>query len=134
MDETVRMKQTLPLLATALALTAAMAAALPQPIAAASPQPDGATVFRQRCQSCHTLTPGKAAIGPSLAGVVGRKAASTDFKYSPALQHSGLTWKRDTLDRYLTAPNKLVPGTRMTVSLSDKAQRTALITYLEKAK
>jgi cytochrome c len=127
------MKHTLPFLAGALALTAATMALLPQSIAAA-PQPDGSAVFRQRCQACHTLTPGKAAIGPSLAGVVGRKAASTDFNYSPALKRSGLTWKRDMLDRYLTAPSKLVPGTRMTVSLPDKAQRTALITYLERAK
>jgi cytochrome c len=73
-------------------------------------------------------------LAPNLSGVVGRKAASLAFNYSAALKRSGLTWDRNTLDRYLAAPSRLVPGTRMTVTLSDTQQRSALIAYLSKAK
>jgi cytochrome c len=106
-----------------------------QAAVAAPASPDGATVFRQRCQACHTVVAVKPSLlAPNLAGVVGRKAASLPFNYSAALKRSGLTWDRNSLDRYLAAPNRLVPGTRMTVSLSDTQQRAALIAYLSRAK
>lgn len=114
-------------LAAPLALTAILSAQ-PEAVAAA---PDGETVFRQRCQACHSLAPGQPArIGPNLAGVVGRKAASTAFNYSPALKASGLTWTRANLDRYLAGPSRMVPGTRMAVALTDSAPRVGLINYL----
>jgi cytochrome c len=62
--------------------------------------------------------------------VIGRKAASTQFNYSVALKVSGLTWTSSNLDRYLTSPMRMVPGTRMVVAVSDPAQRSALIGYL----
>lgn len=102
-------------------------AALP---AAAADKPDGETVFRQRCQSCHGTPQRPSPLGPNLTGVVGRKAASTTFAYSPALKASGLTWNRATLDRFLTAPARTVPGTRMVISLTDPAQRAAVLDYL----
>lgn len=116
-----------------LALGATAAAFGAQGASAASPAADGETVFRQRCQSCHSVTGSKpSTLGPPLAGIVGRKAGSTPFRYSPALKQSGLTWDRKTLDRYLAAPIKAVPGTRMTVSLSNPQQRAAVIDYLGK--
>jgi len=100
-------------------------------VAAAQAAPDGATVFRQRCQSCHVVgTARPTTLGPSLTGVVGRKAAATDFKYSAALKASGLTWSKANLDKFLSGPTKMVPGTRMVISLPDPAQRAALIDYL----
>lgn len=93
--------------------------------------PDGAAVFRMRCGSCHTVEPGgRAVLGPSLSGVVGRKAAATTFNYSPALKASGLTWTRANLDRFIAAPTRMVPGTRMVIAVSDAAQRAALLNYL----
>ena len=116
-------------LAFALAATTllAMGASLP----AQAQAPDGATIFRMRCGSCHTVVPaGRAVLGPNLSGVVGRKAASTTFNYSPALKASGLTWTRANLDRYITAPSRMIPGTRMVIAVSDPAQRAALLNYL----
>jgi cytochrome c len=108
------------------------------PLAAATAQsgpPTGEALFRQRCQTCHANVAGRpAGIGPNLAGVVGRKAASTPFNYSPALKASGLTWTRANLDRFLTGPARVVPGTRMVVSVTDNAQRAALINYLASGK
>jgi cytochrome c len=92
-------------------------------------------MFRQRCQACHTVAAGgKVGIGPNLRGVVGRKAAATDFKYSPALTNSKVVWSKENLDRYLSGPGRMIPGTRMVVSVSDPAQRAALLQYLSQTK
>lgn len=73
----------------------------------------GKKVFN-KCKACHTLTEGKNKVGPSLFGVMGRAAASVNgFKYSKAMKESGLTWDEETLEKFLTKPKDLVPGTRM---------------------
>ena len=73
----------------------------------------GRQIFK-KCQTCHSMEPGKTLLGPSLAGVVGRKsAADANFNYSPALKQAALTWDPATLDAYLTDPQKVVPGNRM---------------------
>ena len=103
-------------------------AALPTVTKAAA---DGEALFRQRCQMCHSLDPAKpTAMGPTLRGVVGRRAAATAFAYSEALAKSRLVWNRATIDRYLAAPTRLVPGTRMPVAVPDAAQRAAIVAYL----
>jgi cytochrome c len=92
----------------------------------------GATLFRQRCQTCHSVTPGqKALLGPNLAGVVGRKAGTADFRYSDAMKKSAVTWNAATLARYLTSPPKVVPGGKMTVSVNDAKQRADIIAFLQ---
>ena len=99
--------------------------------AAAQGAPNGALLFQQRCSACHSVEAGKPGVlGPHLAGVVGRPAASTAFNYSPALKASKLTWDKTTLDAFLGGPMKLVPGTRMAISVSDPAQRAAIVRYL----
>jgi nitrite reductase (NO-forming) len=73
----------------------------------------GRQVFK-KCQACHSLEPGKTLLGPSLAGIVGRKSgADANFSYSPALKQAALTWDAATLDAYLMDPQKLIPGNRM---------------------
>ena len=88
------------------------------------------------CMSCHAVTPGQNGIGPSLAGVFGRKAASAPgFVYSDAMKGSGKTWDEATLDTYLTNPMGVVPGTRMTyMGQTDPAKRKAVIEYLKTLK
>lgn len=93
--------------------------------------PGGAQMFKQRCQSCHTVAPGaKGLMGPNLSGVFGRKAGSSAFSYSPAMKASGITWTKDSLDKFLSGPSKMVPGSRMPMSVPDPAQRKAIIAYL----
>ena len=102
---------------------------------AAQATSDGATVYRQRCQVCHGSAKAKPSpLGPSLSGVVGRTAASTPFAYSAALKASKLVWTRDNLDKYLAGPSKLVPGTRMAMSVPDAAQRSAVVSFLAKTR
>lgn len=92
-------------------------------------------LFRQRCSMCHSATASRQVpLGPNLAGVVGRKAGSATFAYSPALKKSGLTWTRANLDRYLTAPARMVPGTKMVVAVPSAADRAALLNYLATAR
>ena len=87
------------------------------------------------CAACHSLAPGTNNIGPSLAGLFGRKAGTiADFRYSPAMRRSGITWAPQMLDEFIADPQKLVPANRMPYSgMPNAADRADLITYLEKA-
>jgi glucose/arabinose dehydrogenase len=96
----------------------------------------GKALFQQQCTVCHTAEPNDngGAQGPSLIGVFGRHAAGDpSFGYTKALQDSKLTWDARTLDRFLTAPGKLVPGTAMPAAVSNKTQRADLVAYLQSA-
>lgn len=92
--------------------------ALAAPALGASPSPKGDSTHGQqifaRCAACHTLGQNGGKMGPSLNGVVGRKAGSVaGYAYSPAMKASGLKWDVPTLARFLQAPSKTVPGTKM---------------------
>ncbi len=95
----------------------------------------GKQVFRQ-CALCHTSEAGKNKIGPSLFGVVGRKAGSVpNFSYSEAMKNSGKVWTPEELDTYLADPRKVVPGTKMIFpGLKNEADRQNVIAYLETLK
>jgi cytochrome c len=111
---------------------ASIVATLPVGMAvAAPPAPAGQAIFEQRCSACHSVERDENDVGPSLAGVVGRKAGSlAGFDYSPALKASGKVWTRAQLDQFLAAPQKMMPGTRMSISVSAADQRQAIIAYL----
>jgi cytochrome c len=96
--------------------------------------PAGAQAFGM-CTACHTVTKGgRNGIGPNLSGLIGRRAGSVPgFSYSTAMKGSGLTWDAKTLDAFLAAPTKKVPGTKMPISVSDPAKRAAIIAYLTTA-
>jgi cytochrome c len=85
------------------------------------------------CASCHDISgESSAKIGPNLRGVFGRRAGSLPgYGYSAAMKASQFTWNQQSLDRWLTRPNDVVPGTSMAFSgLSDAADRAALIAYI----
>ncbi len=95
----------------------------------------GKIVFK-KCAICHSLIPGKKKIGPSLHGVIGRKAGTlAKFSYSSAMKKAGkngLTWTEKTLNKYLSAPRKFVPGNRMPFpGLKKENQRSNVIAYLK---
>jgi cytochrome c len=99
----------------------------------AAGEPSGEAVFR-KCAICHRIEAGAPnGIGPNLNGVFGRKAASLpNFNYSPAMRSSGFIWNAKSLDRFLTAPQQIVPGTRMTFGgLPDAPSRKSVIHYLK---
>jgi nitrite reductase (NO-forming) len=91
----------------------------------------GKLVFR-KCQACHSLEPGRNGLGPSLAGLIGKKASGVpNYDYSPAMKGSNLTWDVATLDAYLSDPQKLVPGNKMPFpGLKTENERNAVIAFL----
>jgi cytochrome c len=92
---------------------------------------DGERLFRQRCASCHTTQAGQNRIGPHLAQLAGRQAGSVEgARYSPALRAADLAWDEATLDRFLANPRATVPGTTMTFSMPNEAQRRSIIGFL----
>ena len=61
----------------------------------------------EECAACHKIERSEDSVGPSLHGMFGRKAGTlADFRYSPALKRSGITWSAQTLDAYLADPQK----------------------------
>ena len=106
-----------------------VAMALPGSAVSASGSPPAA--FNQ-CVACHSVEPGKMMVGPSLAGVVGRKSGTVKgFAYSPAMRKAGKTWTEEELDTFLSNPIKTVPGTKMPLPVRNPAQRKAIIAYLK---
>ena len=90
----------------------------------------------KKCIICHAITAGQNKIGPSLFGVVGRESGTEPgFSYSDAMQGFKHVWDKEALDKYLTDPRQVVPGTKMIFpGLKDEADREALIAYLETLK
>jgi len=97
----------------------------------------GQAIFRTQCALCHSAQPGDngGAQGPNLNGVIGRAAASnSDFGYTQALKNSKLTWDAATLDRFLTSPTTVVPGSAMVIAVPSEEQRQNLIAYFTAVK
>jgi cytochrome c len=87
------------------------------------------------CAACHKLDAGANEVGPSLHGVFARKAGElADFRYSPAMKRSGVTWTPETLDKYIADPQAFIPANRMPYAgMSNAGDRADLIAYLQKA-
>jgi cytochrome c len=103
-------------------------------LAAAGDPKEGEKVFR-KCQSCHSLDPGETRIGPSLAGVFGRKSGVLPgFEYSGAMKSANITWNAESLEKFLADTQGFVPGNRMPFGgLQQKQERDDVIAYLRQA-
>ncbi|SFR89206.1 c-type cytochrome [Sphingomonas jatrophae] len=107
------------------------AVALPTMASAQGDPARGKTVFA-RCMACHQTVAGRNGLGPTMAGVVGRKAGTVPgYNYSAALKKSGLVWSPAALDSYLLKPAAKVPGTKMIFpGLPKPEDRANIIAYL----
>lgn len=91
---------------------------------------DGKALFEKRCGGCHALDRDKE--GPRLGGVYGRTAGSLDsFQYSDALKNSKIKWAEETLDKWLTDTEKLVPNNDMAFHVEKADERSEIIAYLK---
>ncbi len=124
-------------LASLVALAAGFALSTGGVAAAADPGDAvaGKKLFGQQCRVCHQVMVGAgSAMGPNLGGFAGKPAASdTGFDYSPALRAAGakgLKWDMAGLDRFLTKPQAMVPGTLMPVAVANAKARADLVAYL----
>ena len=89
------------------------------------------------CVACHSVTPGDSSkVGPSLFGVVGRKAGTAPslLGATEKLKAYGVVWTAETLNEFLADPSAKVPGTPMAGILTDPQQRADVIAYLRTLK
>ena len=92
---------------------------------------NGQVAFAIHCSRCHEFQTGGQTVGPSLAGVLGREAASLrDWPYSAALRDLDIVWNADNLDTFLTDPSAFAPGTSMGIDGLVESDRTAIVEYL----
>ncbi len=118
---------------SALALLASLAPAL----AAQEESDDGQVAYNNACRTCHSFKEGDNRLGPTLHGVVGRKAGSVEgFAFSPAMKDSGITWDEATLDKFITNPNQVVSGNKMQPfgGVADAGERKKIVDYLKTLK
>lgn len=103
-----------------------------QEAAAAGDAEAGQKTFNQ-CKACHTVEAGKNRVGPSLYGVVGNEAGAVEgFKYSKAMQESGITWTPENLDKYLADPKGFMPGNKMAFAgLKSAEDRANVIAFMQ---
>jgi cytochrome c len=104
-------------------------------IAPAQAQDNGQTAFNNACRTCHTMKKGDNRLGPSLAGIIGRKAGSQPgYTYSSSMKQSGITWDAASLDQFIADPDKVVRGNNMKPygGLRNAAQRKAIVEFLKK--
>ena len=92
----------------------------------------GEKIFKSQCGICHAVVAGENRIGPTLFGVVGRRAGSVPgFNYTADHKKLGIAWDAATLDKYLANPRAMVPDTSMVYAgLKDDAERADLVAYL----
>jgi cytochrome c len=108
----------------------ALGAVLWTPTAWAADVAHGKALFAG-CIACHSETPD--ALGPSLKGVVGRKAGSLeDFRYSSAMKRADFNWDAANLRDYLHDPQAKVKGNHMPFSgYTDLKDADDVIGYLQ---
>jgi cytochrome c2 len=87
----------------------------------------------EECHACHALERDKESVGPSLFGVFGRKAGEgADFRYSPAMKRSGITWTSQTIDAFVADPQATVAANRMPYAgMPDGGDRADLMAFLQ---
>lgn len=98
---------------------------------------DGEKVFK-KCTACHSTKAGKHKVGPSLAGVVGRKAGTAEGfeKRYKGLKGADWAWDEASLMSYLENPSKFTKAktgkrSSMGLKLKKEADRKAVIEYLK---
>lgn len=116
------------LAAAVVVLAAASVYAATAPARVTGDATRGKTLY-QACMGCHSLDEDD--VGPRHRGVFGRTAGTVPgYAYSPALRNSHIVWDAETLDRWLTNPQALVPGAKMFFAMPAPQDRADVIAYL----
>lgn len=95
---------------------------------------DPQVAFNNACRTCHSMREGDHRLGPSLHGVVGRKAGSVEgYDFSSAMQSAGIDWTAENLDAFIANPDQVVHGNAMKPygGIDDPKQRAEIVAYLK---
>lgn len=84
------------------------------------------------CWTCHDLKGAAKKVGPSLAGVYGRRSGlAPGYEGSPAMISATIEWDDRSLVAFLSNPSGFVPGNRMvSPGVRDNAGLADLLFYL----
>ncbi len=95
----------------------------------------GKLAYQRSCLGCHGDGKTASSVGPSLAGIIGRRAGTVaGTPYGTNLYASGIIWDEASLLRYLASPSDDVHGTIMPIGVSDPVERDDLLAYLKSLK
>jgi cytochrome c len=116
-------------------VVACLSVLLPALSAGAESAKAGPEAFNNNCRTCHSAKEGDNRLGPSLHGIIGRKAGELSgyANYSQSLKSSGITWDEASLDKFIANPETLVPNNNMKPfkGVTDPAVREKIIAYLK---
>jgi cytochrome c len=87
-----------------------------------------------RCAACEPTTPGETKVGPSLAGVFGRKSGSEPGYSNSPIKAANIPRDEHTLNQLLANPAADVHGTKMFISVPNATDRQNVIAYLRTLK
>lgn len=118
-----------------LSALAALAIGLSAAGAQAAGDPEAGKKAFAKCKACHQLDAGKNGVGPSLAGIFGRKAGTVEgFRYSDAMKAKAVTWNEETIAAYLADPKGYIPGNKMVFpGIKKESELADVIAYLKDA-
>jgi cytochrome c len=111
--------------------------------AAGSADADGDAAIGERiykkCVACHSIVDAANKLGPSLLGIVDKKAGAAEgYAYSAAFKtfaEAGAVWDDKTLDAWIANPKSVVKGSKMAfVGLKNETERADLIAFLKTKK
>jgi cytochrome c len=92
----------------------------------------GRKVYQRWCIGCHGDKETVQSVGPSLVGLLGRRAGTVGGSpYSRNLYESGIVWDEKSLQRYLASPTDAVHGTIMPIGVHDPREQDDIIAYLK---
>ena len=92
----------------------------------------GQLLYAARCAACHSFDFN--GVGPAHKELIGRRAGTAKgYAYSSALKNSTVVWNQDSLNRWLTEPEQLIPGQKMFISIPDAQERADIVAWLLQA-
>ena len=126
-----------PAFRTTVFSTLVLLASFTPALAAEGQSDDGQVAYNNACRTCHSFKPDDNRLGPTLHGIIGRKAGSIEgFAFSPSMKASGITWDEANLDKFITDPNAVVSGNKMQPfgGVAEASERTKIVNYLKTLK
>lgn len=92
----------------------------------------GAAMFDAECHRCHADNSSDPSYGPTLVGIVGRKAGAIEgYDYSDTLKDAPIVWTPAALRAWMEDNDGFMPGTKMRhVGIADRTVQDFILSYL----